>query len=378
VAARTVGPRRSIDGMRQDSPEVTPAAGTVLLVTADASVREDVERLAAAVGLTVEAVPEPGAAGRRWVETPLVLLGRDTAGLGVPVRRTGVVLVGSVPDEAVWRLAVQCGAEAVAVLPADEAWLLERLACEADGAGTPGRVLGVLGGRGGAGASTLAAGAAVAAARSGADVLLVDADPAGGGLDLLLGMESRPGLGWPDLRRVSGVLRGSLLRDGLPQDDRLRLLGWGSEPAEALPVAALEAVLDAGRRSHDLVVVDLPRSADPATVAALWRLDLLLLVVPAEVRAAATAATTVARVGPDVGASQLVVRGPAPTGLTVEAVAEAVGLPVAAVWPDEPGLAVDADRGVPPGTRPGSALGSVVRPVVAGLLADQTWPRAVA
>ena len=357
---------------------MTPAAGAVLLVTADASVREDVERLAAAVGLTVEAVPEPGAAGRRWVETPLVLLGRDAAGLGVPVRRSGVVLVGSVPDEAVWRLAVQSGCEAVAVLPADEAWLLERLACEADGAGTPGRVLGVLGGRGGAGASTLAAGAAVAAARSGADVLLVDADPAGGGLDLLLGLESRPGLGWPDLRRVSGVLRGSLLRDGLPQDAGLRLLGWGAEPAEGLPVAALEAVLDAGRRSQDLVVVDLPRSADPATVAALWRLDLLLLVVPAEVRAAATAATTVARVGPDAGAAQLVVRGPAPTGLTVEAVADAVGLPVVAVWPDEPGLAVDADRGVPPGTRPGSALGSVVRPVVAGLLADQAWPRAVA
>lgn len=341
----------------------------VLLVTSDDALAEAMGRLASAVGVSVRAVADVASAGRLWLEAATVLLGPDAAALGAPLRRAGVVLVApAAAGERVWRLAVEAGAEAVARLPDDESWLLERLACAVDGPAAAGRVVGVVGGRGGAGASTLAAGLAGAGERAGLEVLLVDGDPAGGGLDLLLGVESAPGLRWPDLLEVRGVLRGALLREALPDAGGVRLLSWARGTGQAPPVAAVEAVLDAGRRSHGLVVVDLPRSDDPATAAALWRLDALVVVVPAEVRAAAAAAALVTRVRPHVGDLRLVVRGPAPTGLAAEVVADAVGLPLAAVWPAEPGLAAAGDHGEPPGRRPGTPLARVCGSLLAGVL----------
>jgi secretion/DNA translocation related CpaE-like protein len=261
----------------------------------------------------------------------------------------------------VWRRAVESGAEAVVVLPRDEAWLLERLAGAADGARAAATVVGIIGGRGGAGASSLAAALARTAAARSLDVLLVDADPVGGGIDLLLGAEDAPGLRWPDFVDVRGALRGAALRAELPESGGVRVLAWDRGDPASLPAAAMEAVLDAGRRSHDLVVVDLPRHDDPATLAALWRLDVLLLLVPAEVRAAAAAGRLLDRVRFYVGDVRLVVRAPAPAGLTAEAVADAVGLPLWGCCDAEPTLAGDADHGDPPGSRSGGALARLCR-----------------
>ena len=64
-----------------------------------------------------------------------------------------------------------------------------------------GAAVAVVGGCGGAGASVLAAALAVTAVRHGGRALLVDCDPLGGGLDLVLGAEHVAGLRWPDDRR---------------------------------------------------------------------------------------------------------------------------------------------------------------------------------
>ncbi|MFZ5869033.1 MAG: septum formation initiator, partial [Actinomycetota bacterium] len=58
----------------------------------------------------------------------------------------------------------------------------------------------------------------------------------------------------------------------------------------------------------------------------------------------------------------------APTGLAAEVVADAVGLPLAAVWPAEPGLAAAGDHGEPPGQRPGAPLARVCGSLLAGVL----------
>lgn len=334
----------------------------VLLVTSRPTVRDHVARLAAAVGVPVEVRDDVEAAGRRWLDAGLVLLGDDAAALGAPVRRSGVVVVaGEATGDRVWRLAVEAGAEQVALLPRDEGWLLERLAGVADTPDGAGLVVGVVGGSGGAGASVLAAALASTAGQDGREVLLVDGDPLGGGLDLVLGAEEVPGLRWEDLVDVRGVVRGSLLREALPSADGVRVLSWGRSGAPALPAAAVEAVLDAGRRSHDLVVVDLPRRDDPPTLAALWRLDVLLLVVPAEVRAAAAAARWVDGVVRRVGDVRLVVRGRERDGLAAHVVAEAVGLPLADRCGHDRGLAAALDRGEPPGWRRRSPLTRLCR-----------------
>ena len=347
--------RRPVRALRRGAARgggpVEALAGLVLLVTARSALVEDVGRLAAAASVAVRVVADAGEAGRAWLEADLVLLGDDAAAVGVPVRRGGVLLVAGVEaGERVWRLAVEVGASGVVLLPSAEAELLAHLSAAAERPGAAGRLVGVMGGRGGAGASVLAAALASTAAR-GRRVVLVDGDPLGGGLDLLLGAEGDGGLRWHDLVGARGTVRASLLREALPVVDGVALLSWGREgaggpsgaPAPA-PPAAVEALLDAAARSHDLVVVDLPRRDDPATLAALWRLDLLLLVVPGQVRAVAAARAVRDLVVPHVGDVRLVL--PRAAGaLPVTAVADALELPVLARLAPEPGLGPALERG---------------------------------
>src|SRR5262249_27088259 len=160
----------------------------------------------------------------------------------------------------------------------------------------------------------------------------LDADPLGGGLDLLLGAEREPGLRWPDLVTGRGRLRPGHLASGLPCVDGVRLLSWDrgevGEGAEA-PADAMAAVLSSAVRDSDLVSVDLPRALGSAAEVAASACHLGLVVVPAEVRAAAAARRVVAALEPRIDDLRLVVRGPAPTGLPAEVVADALRLPLA-------------------------------------------------
>jgi secretion/DNA translocation related CpaE-like protein len=114
----------------------------------------------------------------------------------------------------------------------------------------------------------------------------------------------------------------------------------------------MAAVLGAGRRACDLVVVDLPRHLDEAAEVVATTAQTVLVVVPAEVRATASAARVVTRLAPLAPDVRLVVRGPAPAGLSAQTVAESLGLPLAGSLRPEPGLAGALERGEPP-TRSG-------------------------
>ena len=179
-----------------------------LLLTADSDLLDDLLRLAATAGVDVEVSQDPGAARRAWSAAPLVLLGQDLlAGClvaGLP-RRPGVAVLGEDLDDAsIWRRAVEVGAEHVVFLPDAEPWLVSSLADAAEGVVGSGRLVAVLGGRGGAGATTLTVALALAAVRRGCRALLVDGDPLGGGIDLVLGGEQATGLRWPDLGDTQG------------------------------------------------------------------------------------------------------------------------------------------------------------------------------
>lgn len=190
----------------------TTAPPRPLVCLRDPELLDDVLRLAAAGCVDVDVPADPAAARRSWSSAPLVLVGADVAEAYAGARlarRPGVVLVGRGPaegtdDVALWALAADLGADHVVFLPAAEPWLVDRFATVAAGPGEPGQVVTVVGGRGGAGASVLATALAVTASRAGARTLLVDADPLGGGLDLLLGHEEVAGLRWPDLADAAG------------------------------------------------------------------------------------------------------------------------------------------------------------------------------
>jgi len=164
-----------------------------------------------------------------------------------------------------------------------------------------GHVLGVTGGRGGAGASVLAAALARTAAAARLRSVLVDADPLGGGSDLLLGAEDEPGLRWPDLQAARGVLDVGDLIDGLPRIDGVHVVSCDRRRAEPVPPEAMRAVIDAAIRMADLVVIDIPRALDQSATLALQACHTVLLVVPAEVQAAASAGRSAAQLRAFVG-----------------------------------------------------------------------------
>ncbi|MQA14398.1 MAG: septum formation initiator [Pseudonocardiaceae bacterium] len=318
----------------------------------------DLERLAAAAGCELDRVDGVSSLRGRWSETSLVLLDADAAGACAVARlprRDGVVVVaaGAAPPN-VWERAVAVGAEHVATLPDAEPWLVSALADATETPARPGRVLAVLGGRGGAGSSVLAAAVAVTAAAEQTGTLLVDCDALGGGLDLVLGAEDTAGLRWPGLAMAGGRVAASSLHAALPAPllaaggGRLTVLscdrdGTGPDPE------AIRGVCAAGRRAGEIVVCDVPRHPCDAAGVALEAADLAVLVVPAEVRACAAAATVAARVGGLGTPLQLVVRGPSPGGLSPPEIARALDLPLLVAMRPQPGLAAALDRGEAPG-----------------------------
>ncbi len=125
------------------------------------------------------------------------------------------------------------------------------------------RVIAVTAARGGLGASTLLLHLARALAAQGRTLALLDLDPAGG-LGLLIGESLRPGLHWADLPDGEQGYRHDLLIEALPTWLGMPVLtGDGRGGArEGVPVPALLDVLCA---HHDMVLIDLPRGAEPPT-----------------------------------------------------------------------------------------------------------------
>lgn len=346
-----------------------------LLVTDDAALLDDILRLAAAADVEIEAVHAAVHARRSWPTAPLVLVGADLAdemGRVKPCRRDGVLLFGDDPDATgIWHQAVALGAEHVIFLPGSESWLVDRMADAVEGDEAEADTVCVLGGRGGAGASTLAAALALTGSRKRLRTLLVDGDPLGGGLDLVLGSEGSAGSRWSDFAGTRGRVSGAALRGALPRVGELLVLSGQRDDSRPVPVEAMRSVLAAARRGSDLVVADLPRHLDDAAKEALADCTTALLIVPAEVRATVAAARVAASAAEYATDLRVVVRRPAPSGLSAAVVAHSLGLPLAGEVRNEPGLPAAMDRGEAParhgrgpladfcgaylGVRPGSA-----------------------
>ena len=344
-------------------------------MVADGDLLDALLRLAAAAGCELVRAVDPVEARRHWSAAPLVLLdpaaAQRCAAAGLPRRPDVVVTVVGAPPREAWEYAVAVGAEHVAALPEAESWLVDVLAEAGEAAGgepgatSGGAVLAVVGGRGGAGASVFAAAVAVTAVRGGHRALLVDCDPLGGGVDLVLGAEDLDGLRWPGFGVGGGRMPVGALHAALPTPDvdgreGLAVLSCDRSARGPLP-AAVTAVLRSGRRAGETVVCDLPRHPSAAAVAALGDADLTVVVVPADVRSCAAAARTVAVVTEHGGSpAGLVVRGPAPGGIAPEEVATALGLPLIATMRPEPGLSRALERGVAPGRRGGPLAAAAV------------------
>src|SRR5699024_7354460 len=241
---------------------------------------------------------------------------------------------------------------------------IEVLANSLDHPGRAGRVVAVVGGSGGAGASSFAGALAMIAARRGQDTLVVDADPLGGGIDMLLGAEDIEGLRWPDLAGTSGRIDARSLRQALPRVGGLSMLSWDRGDVWSAPVDSMRSVLAAGQRANDLVVVDLPRLLDGTAEETLTFADIALLVVRAEIRAVAAAGRVLERLRDRTAQVELVVRGPGPTGMDADIVSDALRLPLCARIRNDARVVRSIDDGLGPLPRKKGGLAGAAHQVV--------------
>ena len=322
------------------------ATDGVLALVSDPALRDDVDRVAAAAGLPAVHASDPSSR-KVWTAAVAVLLdvaaALRCADRALPRRSHVVLVVRTEPQASDYRAAIAVGAEHVITLPAHDAKLMAELSDAAEASrdvGRRGAVIGVIAGRGGAGASVFA----TALAQSAPDALLVDADPWSGGIDLVLGSESESGLRWPDLALQGGRFSYTALRDALPQRRGVSVLSGGRTGGD-IDAAPLAAVIDAGSRAGATVICDLPRRSTGAVETVLDAADLVVVLAPADVRSCAAAAAIAPWVSAVNANAGVVVRGPSPGGLRSADVARIVGLPLLAAMRAQPGVADALESG---------------------------------
>jgi secretion/DNA translocation related CpaE-like protein len=243
----------------------------------------------------------------------------------------------------VFRTALHLGAENVAELPRSAGWLAELLADLGEVSPRSSVTVGVIGGSGGAGASTFACALGQSAARTGPTVV-IDADPLGPGVDRVLGLDGRDGIRWDALCQTTGRFSGRSLRESLPQRDQLGVLTWYSTQHSSLQAFAVRNAIAAAQRGHDTVVLDLPRTVDPVVEELVARCDRVFVMTVPTVSGLASALRLCSRFR-DRSPLRLVLRG---SEVSAGAVTRLTSVPVAAQMPDQRGLDEAIDLGLGP------------------------------
>ncbi|HUS22865.1 MAG TPA: septum site-determining protein Ssd [Aeromicrobium sp.] len=343
---------------RTKTPSVETASSP-LLCTADDALLDVLLDWCSAVGTVPDVVRDAGMAQRLWRGAQLVLVGDDLAAeiaRNLPPRRPAVFVVarGGRP----WDQAVALGAEDV-LDATDRDRALAALTAAVDGGGEA-CVVAVVGGVGGVGASCLAATLALEAGRRGLRVLLVDGDPLGGGLDVLLGIEKVEGVRWPKAGAQSGAVTSRSLTEALPQTGNVWVLTAG-RPNTAGDLTSAVGLLSAARRGFDVVVCDVDRHVDSLGSELLAHALLTVVVVPEDVRSLAAATSVIQRVSSHASSLAVVTAHRRP-GLARDTIEATLGLPVIAQVRLDRRLQEALDHGVGPGGS--SALRRAVRPLL--------------
>jgi len=340
------------------------AARRPLILCGDPELLDELLGICLAAAVEAEVSADPSASWGAWTRSPIVLVGHDLAhrvgravGVGRLTRRPDAILVtrrAHSTDPALLACGIEWGASEVRAMPGDASLLVDRVIAAVEGNGRAGTVVGIVGGKGGAGASTLCAALAVAALRRDAVPALLDADPLSGGMDLVLDFGA-PGLRWSELLGEPGRIPAAALRVSSGRSPTVVSWGRGSDDEGVVrrgwPPGSWSGVVDCARRACDVVILDLPRRWD-VLGAVVGAVPSVLVVVPADVAGCAAAARVCAELRQAVQQVSLVVRGPGPLATTH--IGDALAMPVAASLRSESSVASAWERGEPPGRNPGA------------------------
>lgn len=350
-------------------PASVDGVADILLLGRDPDLVDHILAVASAAEVTVDVQSHAQPAALVWKRAPVVIVCTDllaeAAGAALP-RRPATVVFGLMAAGD-WRHAFDLAAERVVEPPGEPGWLADLVAGGVDERTSAGTVVGVVGCRGGAGASVFACSLAVAATRRRITPYLLDLDPLGCGLGVLLGADEMAGLTWDQVRSGAGRIPARSLESAVPRVAGIAVLGWPDDGAADLEPGVAAAVVDTSRRCSPVTIIDLGLAHTTAQLEALARCDRVLMVVPADVRSVRAARRCAARLSAD--AFEIVVRGPNPGGLTGADVAQAVGVPVIAAVAADRGLDARLERGEAPGSRRRSPLGRAGDGLLAEVLA---------
>lgn len=325
-----------------------------LVVTADEQFLDQMLSLAAASGGHAHVAHDTTSARKQWTAASVVIVDDRVVPRDGPwtmERRPNVVLVGHDLDSAdIWQRALRMGAEHVVFLPDANEWLAEQLGTTVRA--STAEVIGVLGGCGGAGASTFTVALAMQGAAKQRDVVLVDADPYGAGVDLLLGAEHVPGVRWDGMVDATGSIERDMLVDALPREHGVYFLSFSARWTPPLPTATTSSVMAALCDGGDLVVADLGDARGQAMAEPIMELaTTLVMVVPARVRAVAAAGVRLAALEHLRDRLHLVIRNPSPGGLEAEEIAQTLEIPLVGSIGNDNRRAEWEEHGIAPDSR---------------------------
>jgi len=233
-----------------------------------------------------------------------------------------------------------------------------------------GRLIVVVGSRGGAGASCLAAAIAQALQGQTGRCILVDLCDGGAGIEVLLGIEGEPGARWPEMAAARGEIDGSELVLALPQWQGVPVLSFSRHQSKPLPDEVLLDVCAGLLRNGGVVVLDLPSPAawTPAIRALISDADQTLIATPDSAVGLAGAVAVAAALNALTdthGASRrraptpdraIALRSQSGSRVAEHDVTKLVGLPVMVKFRNDRNLATAIELGAGPATKSAKRL----------------------
>jgi len=310
-----------------------------LLVTRDDRVITEFQKIAAVTQtpLVIESEPNADDLSNAY----RVFVASDCAEVNLNHPEIVLVVIGAT-GPATWQFAAKLSANHIAVIPDSRDWLVAHLSAPVT---KKGLCVAIIPGSGGAGASLLSVGLAFHARQLFSDVVLVDLDESSAGLDIVLGIETQPGMRWQDFHSLTGSISGSDILRGLPARDGVALLTHNdskSTPAKFVP----EAIIEQLRGVSGLVIIDFPRFTNQiAAVKILQQCDVAFVVTPSTVRGSATTKIAISKISKHVATTELVIRNLPGTSLDALRIAQSLDVPLAGVVNSDPRIVEQIEQG---------------------------------
>jgi len=310
-----------------------------LLVTRDDRVITEFQKIAAVTQtpLVIESEPNADDLSNAY----RVFVASDCAEVNLNHPEIVLVVIGAT-GPATWQFAAKLSANHIAVIPDSRDWLVAHLSAPVT---KKGLCVAIIPGSGGAGASLLSVGLAFHARQLFSDVVLVDLDESSAGLDIVLGIETQPGMRWQDFHSLTGSISGSDILRGLPARDGVALLTHNdskSTPAKFAPDAIIEQL----RGVSGLVIIDFPRFTNQiAAVKILQQCDVAFVVSPSTVRGSATTKIAISKISKHVTTTELVIRNLPGTNLDALRIAQSLDVPLAGVVNSDPRIVEQIEQG---------------------------------